>query len=352
MTPASVSQPLICLTPGDPTGVGPEIAAKFLATLGDRAFYTAADPASPSIVVVGDIRALNRAASALRLTLPSTAEGVSYEAIHPDKAPGEIAFLALQVAIERIAAEKRLHHPAALVTGPISKANLRAAGREASGHTEILQTLSRRYFETSGETHAEMLFIHDLFRMLLLTRHIPLRGVSDAITFERVAQACGTLCKWLQSSAGIAAPRLALMALNPHGREIDDREDRRAFDPARDWLWQRYGASLSEPLPADALFRDFQPQTPPYDAYIAAYHDQGLIPMKLVAGLSAVNVTLGLPFLRTSVSHGMASDIAGRGEANPASLAAAWRVAQDALTRAVSQADGEGFHGALPSSGQ
>ena len=340
--------PVLILTPGDPTGIGPEITAKFLASPADG-FGTGA---CPGVHIVGDCDALSRAAAALNLPLPPPGAHVTYTPL-AGRTPGDTAYRALDAAVATLAEARHAGQAAALVTGPISKAHLHAAGWAFNGHTELLAALAARYFPQPSDNkrledaQAHMLFVYRAFRVLLLTRHIPLRDVSAALTPQGVTQACLALARWLRTYAGIQKPRLGLMALNPHGRELDDTEDRRVFDPARQILAACHGVALSEPMPADALFRGFEPQAPGYDAYVSAYHDQGLIPMKLLAGLSAVNVTIGLPFVRTSVSHGMAADIVGRGIASPASLMAAWQVAQAALTHAIAPAKGPRFEPAL-----
>lgn len=340
--------PVLILTPGDPTGIGPEITAKFLARHADCFGMGAC----PGVHLMGDCDALSRAAAALSLPLPPPGAHVTYTS-QVGRTPGDTVYRALDAAVAALADARQAGQAAALVTGPISKAHLHAAGWAFNGHTELLAALAARHFPRPADdrppqdAQAQMLFVYRAFRVLLLTRHIPLREVSAALTPQGVTQACCALARWLRTHAGIQKPRLGLMALNPHGRELDDTEDRRVFDPARQLLATRHGVVLSEPMPADALFRGFEPQAPGYDAYVSAYHDQGLIPMKLLAGLSAVNVTIGLPFVRASVSHGMAADIVGRGIASPASLMAAWQVAQAALAHAIAPAHGPHLEPAL-----
>jgi 4-hydroxythreonine-4-phosphate dehydrogenase len=229
--------------------------------------------------------------------------------------------MAIDKSIELIKSGKA----AGLVTGPISKENLHLSGIHYSGHTEILENLARRYFNVHCQ--ADMLFVFRAFRMLLLTRHVPLGEVSQALNLPTVEASLENLVRFLQTRQKIPAPRLALMGVNPHAGEIGGNEEKHILRPAIDAINQRFGLSIPEPFPADALFRGFDINAVPYDAYVAAYHDQGLIPFKLVAGLQAVNVTIGLPFLRTSVSHGTAPDIVGQGIADPGSLKEAIRQA-------------------------
>jgi 4-hydroxythreonine-4-phosphate dehydrogenase len=211
------------------------------------------------------------------------------------------------------------------VTGPISKENLQAAGIPYSGHTEILQYLARKAYQQPYQS--DMLFLYEQFRMLLLTRHVALRKVSETLSIKGVVQSLGNLSVFLQNHCGINKPRLCVLGVNPHAGELDGDEEERVLKPALKLTSAKYGYPIQPPVAADAAFRHFNLNQLAYDAYVAAYHDQGLIPFKMVAGLSAVNVTIGLPFLRTSVSHGTAPDIVGQGIADPASLIAAYETA-------------------------
>ena len=144
-----------------------------------------------------------------------------------------------------------------------------------------------------------MLFVYDRFRMLLLTRHVPLSRVAETLTQADVETAFQTLQTFLIMQMGITHPRIAVMGVNPHAGEIGGREEAEILIPVMTRLNVLGLAQFEGPFPADALFRGFDLATQPYDAYVAAYHDQGLIPFKLIAGYQAVNVTLGLPFIRT-----------------------------------------------------
>jgi 4-hydroxythreonine-4-phosphate dehydrogenase len=165
-----------------------------------------------------------------------------------------------------------------------------------------------------------MLFVYQAFRMLLLTRHVPLRQVSQTLTVSAAVRSLDNLVRFLRNHQGIETPRIAMMGVNPHAGEIGGEEEREILLPAMAQIEERHQLTLPPPFPADALFRGFNLNQLPFDAYVAAYHDQGLIPFKLVAGFQAVNVTIGLPFIRTSVSHGTAPDIVGQGIADPSSL--------------------------------
>jgi 4-hydroxythreonine-4-phosphate dehydrogenase len=309
----------ICLTIGDPTGIGPEITAKFLAQYGNRT-------GQPALIVLGDIGNLVQTAEKLQLSLPESPL-IRYENIQATgtevstKYPGTIAYDSLEAAISYIHRKEA----AVLVTGPISKEHLQNANIPFSGHTEILQHLARHYYQQPYQS--DMLFLYQQFRMLLLTRHVPLKKVSETLSIKGVMRSLDNLAHFFQTYCKINSPRLCILGVNPHAGELDGDEEERILKPALKLISEKYGFGIEPPMAADAAFRHFDVNRLAYDAYVAAYHDQGLIPFKMVAGLSAVNVTIGLPFLRTSVSHGTAPDIAGQGIADPSSLVAAYEAA-------------------------
>jgi 4-hydroxythreonine-4-phosphate dehydrogenase len=319
MPETSVQNSAIGLTVGDPTGIGPEIVVKFLHQLAQNA-------EGRNLIIYGDVEDLARTAETLHLPLPQGA-GYRYVDIQSTglgtshKLPGEIAYESL------IAATSDIHHGQAqvLVTGPISKANLEAAHIPFSGHTEILQHQARRLYHRPYQS--DMLFLFRQFRMLLLTRHVALRKVSQELSIKGVTHSLNNLAQFFQAHCNIHSPRLCILGVNPHAGEIDGEEEERILKPALRLISKKYGFGIEPPVAADAAFRHFDINNLHYDAFVAAYHDQGLIPFKMVAGLSAVNVTIGLPFLRTSVSHGTAQDIAGQGLADPSSLIAAYHAA-------------------------
>jgi 4-hydroxythreonine-4-phosphate dehydrogenase len=308
----------IILTPGDPTGIGPEITVKALQRLNE--FPNAA------LTVIGSLKALAESAAQLGLPLPQD-NRIEYQAIEDEK-PGAVAYRALDEAVRIIA----LRHDSLLVTGPISKRNLKEAGYEAHGHTEILEELTKQYFPVVNDPKAEMLFAHRNFRLLLLTRHIALKDVPEAIAKPgAIARPLKTLIAFLRHKLKIDEPRIALLAINPHAGEVGGDEEAKYIKPVVHAVNAIGASRLEGPFPADAFFRGFDPQNSGYDAVVAAYHDQGLIPFKLLAGFEAVNITIGLPFVRTSVSHGTAEDIAGRGIAREDSLIAALHAALKTL---------------------
>lgn len=310
----------ICLTPGDITGIGPEVSVKFLVQAHQQKQFK-----NQPILVIGNISHLKQTAKQLNVMLPDSKQ-ITYQAIETTAAsnlPGQFAYEAIAAAVQLIS-----HNQAsALVTGPISKENLKQAGIDFSGHTEILEALAKEYFPNQKQLHqAEMLFVYQKFRMLLLTRHIPLSEVSGQLSVSGVSQSLDSLVAFLKTQAGIQTPNIGMLGVNPHAGEtgIGGDEETMILQPAMAAIAQTHQLRFDPPLAADAAFRNFDPTHPRYDAYVAAYHDQGLIPVKLLGGLNAVNVTIGLPFIRTSVSHGTAPDIVGLGIADASAMHAAF----------------------------
>ena len=189
--------------------------------------------------------------------------------------------------------------------------------------------MARRYFDAK-DARAEMLFVHKNFRLLLLTRHIPLREVPEQLAKTgAVARPLKTLIAYLRHRLGIFEPRIALLGINPHSGEVGGEEEKKYLMPVIHAVNAIGASKLEGPFAADGFFRGFKADDDRYDAVVAAYHDQGLIPFKMLAGYDAVNVTIGLPFLRTSVSHGTAEDIVGKDLAQEGSLIAALHAAAD-----------------------
>lgn len=320
MPDLSSAQPVFCLTIGDPLGIGPEITARFLAQ------KAALPHDGVRLRIFGDIANLVQTAETWGISLPE-GQHFDYEDLQHSrfsgrqKPPGQVAFESVEAAVSEISAGLAQ----ALVTGPISKENLQLAGIPFTGHTEMLQQFARKH---SGQpVQSDMLFVYRQFRMLLLTRHVALRKVSESLSIREVSQSLSNLADFFQTVCQIQNPRWCVLGVNPHAGEVDGDEEERILKPALKAVSQKYGFGIEPPVAADAAFRYFDIERLSYDAYVAAYHDQGLIPFKMVAGLKAVNVTIGLPFLRTSVSHGTAPDIVGQGIADPCSLQAAYDLA-------------------------
>jgi 4-hydroxythreonine-4-phosphate dehydrogenase len=304
-----------CLTIGDPQGIGPEITAKLL-----RDYPI---PEGQRLVIIGHLPTLEDEAHRLEIELPEPSEQLIYTNIqgNPKAESGAIAYMALEKGVELI----HRGHAKALVTGPISKEYLKKSGIPYAGHTEILEAMARNYYKM--DCQADMLFLYRAFRVLLLTRHVPLRQVSQKLNIPLVVRSLTNLVNFLQTHQGILAPRLCMLGVNPHAGEIGGEEERDILIPALQAISRSFNLFYNPPVAADGAFRGFDIDNVPFDTYIAPYHDQGLIPIKMIAGLATVNVTIGLPFLRTSVSHGMGYDIVGQGVADHSSLLEALKTA-------------------------
>ena len=236
-----------------------------------------------------------------------------------NEASGDFAFKCVQKACE-FANSGKIN---AVVTAPFSKNALALAGHNFSGHTEILE----KYLAKDGQS-AEMLFVADNFRVFLLTRHVALADVPGILTKDFIYRKIKNLNKSLIKDFGIKNPKLALCALNPHAGEngIFGKEEIENYSVVSEL--RKEGTDITNPLPADALFSKVANEImtgkkPSFDCYIASYHDQGLIPVKMLCSETSVNVTIGLDILRTSPAHGTAFDIAGKMIANPSGMISA-----------------------------
>jgi 4-hydroxythreonine-4-phosphate dehydrogenase len=305
----------IGVTLGDPAGIGPEIVAAALA----------AAPAAwrSRVVVFGDRAPLERGARAMQVELPDVAiagDGVGDAARpgHPDERSGAAQVGYLEAAA-RAAARGEL---GALVTAPISKTWARRGGFEFLGHTEMLAS-------RLGARDVCMFFVGPKLKVALATVHRPLAEVVGDLSTERIRVVVELVARSLARDFALVEPRIGVVGLNPHAGEdgLLGDEDADIIAPALEPL---AGVVLFGPLVPDAAFRDQVHGR--YDALVAMYHDQGLIPVKLVDFEESVNVTLGLPIVRTSPDHGTAYDIAGTGRARAVSM-------QRALELAVHMAD-------------
>lgn len=343
--PKDIQRPRLALPLGDPAGIGPEIALKALADpsitekcqitlIGSRSLLQAtyrqlrkrvemlADPEKLSLLNVS----LNRA----------TSEQIKVGT--PNAASGAASFAYLEAAIVHTLAGE-FH---GIVTAPIAKSWWKAAGHFYAGQTEVLA-------HYAGAENSGMLFVgrspHTgwTLRTLLATTHIPLRQVADALTPQLMTRKLDLLVACLKTDFGISSPRIVISGLNPHSGEQGQ-----LGSEEQDWLipWlekerrNRPEVELVGPVPPDTLW--VKPagawygnsSTPnPADAYLALYHDQGLIPVKLMAFDQAINTAIGLPFIRTSPDHGTAFDIAGQGVANATSIKAAIQLAAELGSR-------------------
>jgi 4-hydroxythreonine-4-phosphate dehydrogenase len=246
---------------------------------------------------------------------------ITAEPGHPDASSAPAAIAAIRQAVRDV----HTGHAGAVVTNPVAKNVLYKSGFVEPGHTEYLAKLAA---EMMGVTaHPVMMLWSDELAVVPVTIHLPLREVVTRLTSELITDTGRIVARDLKDRFGIARPRLAIAGLNPHAGEDGalGEEDRTVVAPAVARL-RAAGIEARGPLPADTLFHAAARAT--YDAALAMYHDQALIPIKTLAFDHAVNVTLGLPFVRTSPDHGTAFDIAGSGRADPSSLIAALRLAQ------------------------
>jgi 4-hydroxythreonine-4-phosphate dehydrogenase len=316
---------VLALTMGDPAGVGGEIAAGAWRALRESgpAFVALADPdwlggfAPVRIIARPDEARFAEAIPVLPVALATKATPG-----HPD--PGNAP--AIIASIERAVRLAQSGACAGVVTSPISKAVLQAAGFPHPGHTEFLAALTG----TAGRE--VMMLACPALRVVPVTIHVSLRAALDGLTTEAIVSVARATHAALTTDFGIAEPRLAIAGLNPHAGEAGrmGREEITLIRPAIDIL-RAGGLAVTGPHPPDTLFTERARQG--YDAAICMYHDQALIPLKTLDMWGGVNVTLGLPIVRTSPDHGTAFDIAGRGLADPASLVAALRMADAIATR-------------------
>ena len=310
--------PVIGITMGDPSGIGPEIIRK---ALSDSEIYNICRP-----VVWGDTGALSQEFMGVEkkaineISRPLEAEGdpekidlipVSHlrkESIVPG-VPRVEGGQAMMKYIIKAVEMAQLGEIAAVVTGPINKALMHEAGHFFDGHTQLIAHL------TNTEDYVMML-AGDKLRVTLATIHCALDKVPSLLDSERICKTISMTSKALQLDFGLNRPRLAVAALNPHAGEsgLFGTEEGEIIKPAVDRA-RSEGCLAEGPLPADTLF--YKAAKGQYDAVVAMYHDQGLIPLKLRGLGGAVNVTIGLPIIRTSPDFGTALDIAGKGKADP-----------------------------------
>ncbi|MCW5715645.1 MAG: 4-hydroxythreonine-4-phosphate dehydrogenase PdxA [Bauldia sp.] len=325
--------PVVALTMGEPAGIGPELAL--------RAWLMRKEGGLPPFLCLADPALLADRAEALgwEVKLREVAAGDAAEAfptalpVLPLRASAKAAAgtprredaPAVVEAIERAVELVRLGEAGSVVTNPISKEALYAAGFPHPGHTEFLGALAEAW--TGAAVQPVMMIAAPGLRTVPVTIHIPLARVPSALSIELIVSTGRIVAGDLRRRFGIHAPRLAVAGLNPHAGEggTIGTEDETIVRPAVDAL-RAEGIDARGPQPADTMFRPEARQG--YDAALCMYHDQALIPVKTLAFDEGVNVTLGLPFVRTSPDHGTALDIAGRGIARPTSLIAAIRLAR------------------------
>jgi 4-hydroxythreonine-4-phosphate dehydrogenase len=321
-------KPRIAITLGDPRGIGPEVVAK---ALGQDSLYEICSP-----FVLGDVKVLQRNIETLRLGLKVKQMG---DEIRSDPVPGVIPVLSLSdllpaggpgdirpeeggrasfVYLERAARMALEGRAEAIVTAPVSKGVISQAGIPFRGHTEY-------FAQVSGRKDFVMMLAGDRLKVALVTTHLALNEVSKSLSVEKIRSVIEITGQGLQDYFGLPAPRIAVAALNPHAGEggLFGKEEGMISRAIREAA--RRNLAVSGPWPADSLFH--RAAEGEFDAVVCMYHDQGLIPLKLLHFDTAVNITLGLPFIRTSVDHGVAYDIAGKGMASSRSMEEAIRLA-------------------------
>jgi len=323
----------LAVTLGDPAGIGPEITAKAWAHLRktgnvfalvgsmSSALRACADLNLPAPQSIDDIR---EAADIFADALPVLAlDGPDSIPGKPDSAAADLITGSIKTATTLTLSGKA----AAIVTNPIAKSVLYAAGFSHPGHTEYLGQLTKDVTMDSPRGPVMMLTAAGL-RVALVTIHEPLSKVPKLITGNLIKSRARILSHALKTDFGIANPRIAVCGLNPHAGEdgMIGREDAEIINPACAQL-RAEGVNVTDALPADTMFH--AEARAGYDGALAMYHDQGLIPVKTLDFHGGVNVTLGLPIVRTSPDHGTAFDIAGKGIARPDSLIAALKIARD-----------------------
>lgn len=315
---ASPALPPLVLTMGDPAGIGGEIAITAWASGRARhPFFLVADPdwlfplARKAGAALAEIAAPQEAAGVFARALPVLPLRLAAP-VTPGR-PNLANAPAIVAAIERAVALVTSGDACAVVTNPISKRVLReGAGFAFPGHTEFLAHIA-------GAPRPVMMLASPLLRVVPVTIHIPLREVAATLSAALIEETARITAAALGRDFGIARPRLAVAGLNPHAGEGGQigREEIELIAPALERL-RAEGLEIAGPLPADTMFHA-EARTA-YDAALTMYHDQGLIPLKTLDFARGVNVTLGLPFVRTSPDHGTAFDIAGTGRADPTSL--------------------------------
>jgi 4-hydroxythreonine-4-phosphate dehydrogenase len=321
----------LALTLGEPAGIGPDIAIEAwlrrteanipaFYLLGDRDFVKERANTLGLTVELGDCDAESAVGEfANALPVVSTGHAATARPGRPDANSAQAALSSIRRAVDDVQSGRA----SAVVTNPIAKSVLYNAGFRHPGHTEFLAELAA----VNGRTPQPVMMLWSpTLAVVPVTIHLQLREAIATLSVDLIVSTARIAAAAMKSRFGVARPRLALSGLNPHAGEDGTlgTEDQTVVAPAVDIL-RAEGFDVKGPLPADTMFHEAARKN--YDCAICMYHDQALIPIKTLAFDDAVNVTLGLPFIRTSPDHGTAFDIAGTGRANPASLIAALRLA-------------------------
>ena len=321
----------LALTTGEPAGIGPDITIQAwlrrnelklppFYLLGDRDFLSHRAKALGLKLKLADVSA-EEASDAFAEALPVVATGHRATARpgQPDDTSAGAAMASIRHAVGDVIAGRA----SAVVTNPIAKSVLYRAGFRHPGHTEYLAELAA----TGGHIPQPVMMLWSPALVVVpVTIHLPLRDAIAQLSSDLIVTTARIVVAALKARFGLVSPRLAVSGLNPHAGEDGTlgTEDQNIVAPAVEIL-RAEGIQVTGPLPADTMFHDAARKN--YDCAVCMYHDQALIPVKTLAFEDAVNVTLGLPFIRTSPDHGTAFDIAGTGRANPSSLIAALRLA-------------------------
>ena len=325
--------PVIGITMGDPTGIGPEIIVNALSrqepfqvcrpvVFGDRDVLFRAlriQNLSASVVLIDEIPEDGYQPGRILLLPISRLSTHSLRFGQPDRACGAAMAKYVEEAFSSVTCGKIN----AITTCPINKQAMNQAGYLYSGHTEFLAHLA-------GVSSVAMMFLGSRWKIVLVTTHLALKDIAGAITTDRIVTTIRLTDEGMKKYFGISHPKIAVLGLNPHCGEggLLGEEEKREIVPAIARA-KSFGVGVEGPFPADSFFNLSNRSV--FDAVICMYHDQGLIPIKMLDFKEAVNFTLGLPFVRTSVDHGTAYDIAGKGLADPANLIMAIRAAVNLL---------------------
>lgn len=335
MGPPSPAKPF-AVSLGDPAGIGPEVTCK--------AWEQRREQGLPPFFVVGCLETVagywngptaliddpSQAINVFPDALPifRVEESREFSPGRPSAEGAQIAFRSLEIAT----GFARTGRASGLVTAPVCKAQLYSVGFTHPGQTEFIA-------ERCGvsRTNAVMMLAGPSLRVVPMTTHIPLGKVLEVLTVERVVSHIHATARGLKRNFGITRPRLAIAGINPHAGEmgkIGDDEERILVPAIREA--REAGIDIGEPQPADTMFHGRAREQ--YDAALCAYHDQALVPLKTLHFDEAVNITLGLPIVRTSPDHGTAFDIAGQSRAHPGSMIAALKLAQQACIHRAAEA--------------
>lgn len=323
----------IAITLGDPAGIGYEITLKAL----DRLRLN-----PQSYVLIGNKDILQKTAELYKISINNEVQFENISGNTKNIFAGSQSVESGRISYESLLKACRMANDgeiSGIVTAPLSKEAINSAGFHFSGQTEVIEQ-----FCGKGKK-AEMLFVTRDFKVLLLTRHMSIDSVCKNLTTERISESMISLISALRTDFGIANPRIGVCGINPHAGEngLLGQEEKEILIPTLNKLKLELGADIQGPFPADTIWvegaKAYMAQQPmPYDAYVACYHDQGLIPIKLLGMNTTVNMTINLPVLRTSPAHGTAFNIAGKNIANCESMVSAIISMQDSLrTKSVIQ---------------